>query len=92
MIQGQLLFLFLFLTIFFLFPEIEPHIDTQASKGVGHGEGGFAIVVGVEYERSSHIVFAVVPSDASAGNQVKIDVLNPLCPTGAALRRLVVDT
>ena len=89
---GAAPFLFLFFTVFFLLPEIESHVNAQASERIGHRESGFPVVVCVKYERGSDIVFAVVPSDACTRNQVEIDVSYPLCPVSSALGGLVVDT
>lgn len=88
--RGSSLFI-LFVAVFFLFPEIESHVDTQASKRVGHGESGFPVIIGVEYEGGSYIIFAVVPGDSGTGNQIEIDVSDPLGPVGSTLGRLVVD-
>ena len=74
-----------FFTVFFLLPEIESHVNAQASERIGHRESGFPVVVCVKYERGSDIVFAVVPSDACTRNQVEIDVSYPLCPVSSAL-------
>lgn len=89
---GAAPFLFLLLTVFFLLPEIESHVDTQASERISHRESGFPVVVCVKHERGSYIVFAVVPSDACTRNQVEIDVSYPLRPVSSALGGLVVDT
>ena len=89
---GNPLFYSFFSRYSFLLPEIESHVNAQASERLVIEKVGFPVVVCVKYERGSDIVFAVVPSDACTRNQVEIDVSYPLCPVSSALGGLVVDT
>lgn len=76
-------------------PEVESGIDAKGTERVGYRKIRFPVVVGVHHKRRTGKILAVVIDYGSTGNQVEVDVLDPMLVLEIVvvnLRFLVSDT
>ena len=71
------LVIFRLFPVFLLFPKIEARIDAERAERVGDRQARLAIVVSVQYHRSTDEILTVVIYYNGTCDKVEVDVLYP---------------